>query len=207
MRYDDRFKRMWDLYLLSSAGSFRARKLQLWQFVMSRDGVPAATTPATSADQLAPAFILRTRARSTPVTNRVQHGGHGNDRTRSGSSSSTRCTRRSTSELERFLDDLHDEPRYFGPSASGNPKPFRSLIEALRRRDGFRLAAVECGRIVGVARVDEAGELFIAVTADRRGAGIGTTLGHAAVAARRLPRSPAGRPAVHSSQRRRAPRR
>jgi cyclopropane-fatty-acyl-phospholipid synthase len=38
-RYDDRFKRMWDWYLLSSAGSFRARKLQLWQFVMSRDGV------------------------------------------------------------------------------------------------------------------------------------------------------------------------
>jgi cyclopropane-fatty-acyl-phospholipid synthase len=38
-RYDDRFKRMWDWYLLSSAGSFRARKLQLWQVVMSRDGV------------------------------------------------------------------------------------------------------------------------------------------------------------------------
>jgi cyclopropane-fatty-acyl-phospholipid synthase len=31
---------MWDFYLLASAGSFRARKLQLWQFVMSRDGVP-----------------------------------------------------------------------------------------------------------------------------------------------------------------------
>jgi cyclopropane-fatty-acyl-phospholipid synthase len=38
--YDARFKRMWDFYLLASAGSFRARKLQLWQFVMSRDGVP-----------------------------------------------------------------------------------------------------------------------------------------------------------------------
>jgi cyclopropane-fatty-acyl-phospholipid synthase len=38
--YDTRFKRMWDFYLLSSAGSFRARTLQLWQFVMSRDGVP-----------------------------------------------------------------------------------------------------------------------------------------------------------------------
>ena len=37
--YDDRFKRMWDWYLMSSAGSFRARKLQLWQFVMSRDGI------------------------------------------------------------------------------------------------------------------------------------------------------------------------
>jgi GNAT superfamily N-acetyltransferase len=84
-------------------------------------------------------------------------------------------------ELDRFFDELHDEPRYFGPSASTNPKPFRSLVDALRRGDGFRLAALECGRVVGVARVDGAGELFIAVTADRRGAGIGTSLGHAAV--------------------------
>ena len=30
---------MWDFYLLSSAGSFRARKLQLYQFVISRDGI------------------------------------------------------------------------------------------------------------------------------------------------------------------------
>ena len=37
--YDARFKRMWDFYLLTSAGGFRARQLQLWQFVMSRDGV------------------------------------------------------------------------------------------------------------------------------------------------------------------------
>jgi cyclopropane-fatty-acyl-phospholipid synthase len=38
--YDARFKRMWDWYLMSSAGSFRARSLNLWQFVMSRDGTP-----------------------------------------------------------------------------------------------------------------------------------------------------------------------
>jgi cyclopropane-fatty-acyl-phospholipid synthase len=38
-RYDERFKRMWDWYLLSSAGSFRARALQLWQVVLSRDGL------------------------------------------------------------------------------------------------------------------------------------------------------------------------
>ena len=38
-RYDARFKRMWDWYLLSSAGSFRARALQLWQVVLSRDGI------------------------------------------------------------------------------------------------------------------------------------------------------------------------
>ncbi len=38
-RYDERFRRMWDWYLLSSAGSFRARALQLWQVVLSRDGI------------------------------------------------------------------------------------------------------------------------------------------------------------------------
>lgn len=33
--YDDRFYRMWRYYLLSSAGSFRARHNQLWQIVLS----------------------------------------------------------------------------------------------------------------------------------------------------------------------------
>jgi len=33
--YDDRFKRMWEYYLLSCAGSFRSRKIQLWQVVMT----------------------------------------------------------------------------------------------------------------------------------------------------------------------------
>lgn len=84
-------------------------------------------------------------------------------------------------DLDRFFHELHDEPRYFGPSAAQNPKPFRSLVEALRRRDGITLAAMEGGRVVGVARVDVSGELLIAVSADRRGNGIGTTLGHAAV--------------------------
>ncbi len=37
--YDERFKRMWDYYLLSCAGSFRARKNQLWQIVFSKNGV------------------------------------------------------------------------------------------------------------------------------------------------------------------------
>ena len=37
-RYGDRFYRMWKFYLLSSAGSFRARNQQLWQIVMSRRG-------------------------------------------------------------------------------------------------------------------------------------------------------------------------
>lgn len=38
-RYDDRFRRMWNYYLLSCAGSFRARDSQLWQIVLSKKGV------------------------------------------------------------------------------------------------------------------------------------------------------------------------
>ena len=38
--YGEKFKRMWNYYLLSSAGSFRARNNQLWQIVMSKNGVP-----------------------------------------------------------------------------------------------------------------------------------------------------------------------
>jgi cyclopropane-fatty-acyl-phospholipid synthase len=37
--YDERFYRMWSYYLLSCAGSFRARRNQLWQIVFSKDGV------------------------------------------------------------------------------------------------------------------------------------------------------------------------
>jgi cyclopropane-fatty-acyl-phospholipid synthase len=36
--YDDRFYRMWRYYLLSSAGGFRSRFNQLWQFVMTKTG-------------------------------------------------------------------------------------------------------------------------------------------------------------------------
>ena len=39
-QYDGRFYRMWTYYLLSSAGSFRARRNQLWQIVYSKGGVP-----------------------------------------------------------------------------------------------------------------------------------------------------------------------
>ncbi|HEY9075772.1 MAG TPA: cyclopropane fatty acyl phospholipid synthase [Anaerolineaceae bacterium] len=39
-KYGDRFYRMWRYYLLSSAGGFRARYNQLWQFVMTRRGTP-----------------------------------------------------------------------------------------------------------------------------------------------------------------------
>jgi len=37
--YDERFHRMWRYYLLSCAGAFRARKIQLWQIVLSKGGV------------------------------------------------------------------------------------------------------------------------------------------------------------------------
>ncbi|MBO9730215.1 MAG: cyclopropane fatty acyl phospholipid synthase [Chitinophaga sp.] len=39
-KYDATFFRMWKYYLLSCAGSFRARKSQLWQIVLSKNGVP-----------------------------------------------------------------------------------------------------------------------------------------------------------------------
>lgn len=38
-KYGQRFYRMWKYYLLSCAGSFRARKNQLWQIVLSKNGV------------------------------------------------------------------------------------------------------------------------------------------------------------------------
>jgi len=39
-RYDQRFYRMWRYFLLSCAGSFRARWRQLWQVVLSPGGIP-----------------------------------------------------------------------------------------------------------------------------------------------------------------------
>lgn len=38
-KYGERFYRMWRYYLLTNAGSFRARQLQLWQLVFSGEGV------------------------------------------------------------------------------------------------------------------------------------------------------------------------
>jgi cyclopropane-fatty-acyl-phospholipid synthase len=39
-KYGERFYRMWKYYLLSCAGGFRARDIQLWQVVLSKNGVP-----------------------------------------------------------------------------------------------------------------------------------------------------------------------
>lgn len=44
-QYGDRFYKMWEYYLLCCAGSFRARKNQLWQFMLSKDGVPGGYKP------------------------------------------------------------------------------------------------------------------------------------------------------------------
>ncbi len=38
--YSERFHRMWKFYLLASAATFRARKSQLWQIILSPSGVP-----------------------------------------------------------------------------------------------------------------------------------------------------------------------
>nr|WP_217994456.1 cyclopropane fatty acyl phospholipid synthase [Halomonas jeotgali] len=38
-QYGETFYRMWRYYLLSCAGAFRARELQLWQLVLSKNGV------------------------------------------------------------------------------------------------------------------------------------------------------------------------
>lgn len=39
-QYGERFFRMWRYYLLSCAGAFRSRDIQLWQWVFSKGGVP-----------------------------------------------------------------------------------------------------------------------------------------------------------------------
>jgi len=39
-RYDERFRRMWRFYLAGSMASFRCRHAQLWQLVLSPEGIP-----------------------------------------------------------------------------------------------------------------------------------------------------------------------
>jgi cyclopropane-fatty-acyl-phospholipid synthase len=41
--YGDRFYRMWKYYLMASAGSFRSRRLQLWQIVLSKGDIASYT--------------------------------------------------------------------------------------------------------------------------------------------------------------------
>ena len=45
-RYDERFRRMWRFYLAASMATFRTRRSQLWQLVLSNGGVPGGYVAA-----------------------------------------------------------------------------------------------------------------------------------------------------------------
>lgn len=84
-------------------------------------------------------------------------------------------------DIDEFLTRLQLERRYFGPSANSRPKPSRALLARLRERGGFRMAIFVEAQVVGLARIDGAGELFLAVAPEYRDAGLGTELGRAMV--------------------------
>ena len=42
--YGERFQRLWNYYLKSCAGLFRARKAQLWQVVLAKNGIVGGYT-------------------------------------------------------------------------------------------------------------------------------------------------------------------
>ncbi len=44
-KFDERFHRMWRYYLLSLAGAFRARRIHLWQVVLSKHGILGGYEP------------------------------------------------------------------------------------------------------------------------------------------------------------------
>lgn len=46
-KYGERFYRMWKYYLLACAGAFRARNIQLWQLVFTKNGIPGGYNPIT----------------------------------------------------------------------------------------------------------------------------------------------------------------
>ncbi len=46
-KYGEQFYRMWKYYLLGCAGAFRARNIQLWQLVFTKNGVPGGYLPVT----------------------------------------------------------------------------------------------------------------------------------------------------------------
>ena len=85
-------------------------------------------------------------------------------------------------DVARFADALRAETRYFGPAASANPKPFPSLVERLcSRQGGFRIAARRGAELIGMAGVDDHGNVLIAVAEQERGRGVGTVLARAVV--------------------------
>lgn len=50
-RLGESFYRMWTYYLLSCAGAFRARDIQLWQWVLSKEGVPGLPKARPTVDR------------------------------------------------------------------------------------------------------------------------------------------------------------
>ena len=55
--YDQRFQRMWAYYLLSCAGSFRARRNQLWQIVFSKPG--GSENTCQDLNHISPTYRVR----------------------------------------------------------------------------------------------------------------------------------------------------
>ena len=84
-------------------------------------------------------------------------------------------------QFERFLADLANEHRYFGPSARCAPKPSRRLIASMSGASGFRLVAVADDDEPEPGENLTFGELFVAVLADVRGRGVGRALVETAI--------------------------
>jgi GNAT superfamily N-acetyltransferase len=84
--------------------------------------------------------------------------------------------------VEQFADEVRAEPRCFGRFDGTGPKPFPSVVARVcSRESGFRIAALHEGRIVGLARVDDRGEVLVVVVAAARGRGVGLALARAMV--------------------------
>jgi GNAT superfamily N-acetyltransferase len=87
-----------------------------------------------------------------------------------------------TDEVDRFVMDVRAETRFFGPTAAAAPKPSRTLLARLGEQgSGMRVAATLGGRVIGLARVDDLGELWVAVAAEHRGRGVGTAIAAALI--------------------------
>lgn len=76
-------------------------------------------------------------------------------------------------DIDAFLRWI--EPETGLSRSTADPSP----TDSLRERGGFRMAAIECGSIIGLARIDGAGELFLIVAPEHRERGVGTALGWA----------------------------
>ena len=84
--------------------------------------------------------------------------------------------------VARFADEVKAEPRYFGrPGGTRAEAVSLSHRAGVLRESGFRIAALHEGRVVGLARVDDDGEVFMVVVAAARGRGVGLALARAMV--------------------------